>query len=419
MRKIVILGAGTAGTMMANRLCENLRTEIDQNKISVTIVDEDRVHLYQPGLLFLPFSMYRSKEDVLKPRDVFLPSEVKFIVSKIEKVDPDARKVVMKKGTIDYDLLIIASGSRCDPTENEGLLGPNWQKSIFDFYTLDGALKLQQAMRSFKGGRLVLNVAEMPVKCPVAPPEFVMLSDWYFHERGIRDKVEIVFATPLSGPFTKPLASQTLKYVCEEKNIKIMPDFALSHVDNENKRIVSHDKREIDFDLLVSIPTMKGAQFIIDSDMGDPLGWVPTDNHTLQSKNFQDIFVIGDATNVPTSKAGSVAHFESEILIENILRHLDGLEPLPKFDGHSNCFIESGFGKALLIDFNYTQEPLPGKFPLPGAGPFTLLKETKMNHYGKMMFRWAYWHLLLKGKDLPVSPFMTMAGKEMPGSITA
>ncbi|WP_031387845.1 type III sulfide quinone reductase, selenoprotein subtype [Desulfonatronum thiodismutans] len=419
MRKIVILGAGTAGTMMANRLCENLRTEIDQNKISVTIVDEDRVHLYQPGLLFLPFSMYRSKEDVLKPRDVFLPSEAKFIVSKIEKVDPDAKKVVMKTGTIDYDLLIIASGSRCDPTENEGLLGPNWQKSIFDFYTLDGALKLQQAMRSFKGGRLVLNVAEMPVKCPVAPPEFVMLSDWFFHERGIRDKVEIVFATPLSGPFTKPLASQTLKYVCEEKNIKIEPDFALSHVDNEKKRIVSHDKREIDFDLLVSIPTMKGAQFIIDSDMGDPLGWVPTDNHTLQSKNFQDIFVIGDATNVPTSKAGSVAHFESEILIENILRYLDGLEPLPKFDGHSNCFIESGFGKALLIDFNYTQEPLPGKFPLPGAGPFTLLKETKMNHYGKMMFRWAYWHLLLKGKDLPVSPFMTMAGKEMPTSVTA
>ncbi len=419
MRKIVILGAGTAGTMMANRLCENLSTEIDQNKISVTVIDEDRVHIYQPGLLFIPFSVYRSKEDVLKPRDVFLPSEARFVVSKIEKVDPDAKKVVLKTGTIDYDLLIIASGSRCDPTENEGLLGPNWQKSIFDFYTLDGALKLQQAMRSFKGGRVVLNVAEMPVKCPVAPPEFMMLSDWYFHERGIRDKVEITFATPLSGPFTKPLASQTLKHVFDEKNINIEPEFALSHVDNDKKMIVSHDKREVPFDLLVTIPTMKGAQFIIDSDMGDPLGWVPTDNYTLQSKNFQDIFVIGDATNVPTSKAGSVAHFESEILIENILRYLDGLEPLPKFDGHSNCFIESGFGKALLIDFNYTQEPLPGKFPLPGTGPFTLLRETKMNHYGKMMFRWAYWHMLLKGKDLPVSPFMSMAGKEMPAMASA
>ena len=419
MRKIVILGAGTAGTMMANRLCENLSTEIDQNKISVTVIDEDRVHIYQPGLLFIPFSVYRSKEDVLKPRDVFLPSEARFVVSKIEKVDPDAKKVVLKTGTIDYDLLIIASGSRCDPTENEGLLGPNWQKSIFDFYTLDGAQKLQQAMRSFKGGRVVLNVAEMPVKCPVAPPEFMMLSDWYFHERGIRDKVEITFATPLSGPFTKPLASQTLKHVFDEKNINIEPEFALSHVDNDKKMIVSHDKREVPFDLLVTIPTMKGAQFIIDSDMGDPLGWVPTDNYTLQSKNFQDIFVIGDATNVPTSKAGSVAHFESEILIENILRYLDGLEPLPKFDGHSNCFIESGFGKALLIDFNYTQEPLPGKFPLPGTGPFTLLRETKMNHYGKMMFRWAYWHMLLKGKDLPVSPFMSMAGKEMPAMASA
>lgn len=142
------------------------------------------------GCFFCLSGCTRSKGDVLKPRDVFLPLEAKFIVSKIEKVDPDAKKVVLHTGTLDYDLLIIASGSRIAPSENEGLLGPHWQKSIFDFYTLDGALKLQRALRSFKGGRLVLNVAEMPVKCPV-PPEFVMLADWLFHERGMRDKVEV------------------------------------------------------------------------------------------------------------------------------------------------------------------------------------------------------------------------------------
>ena len=413
MRRIVILGAGTAGTMMANRLYESLRHEIESNEYTVTIVDQNREHVYQPGLLFIPFGEYKDKHDLVKPRDSFLPGEAKFIVSGIRKVDPEQNKVYLDQGELSYDLLIIASGSVIDPSEQEGMMGKHWQKSIFDFYTIDGAIKLQKALRNFHGGSLVLNVAEMPVKCPVAPPEFVMLSDWYFHERGLRDKIKIFFSTPLSGPFTKPLASKTLQYVCDEKGIEVVPEFALSHVDNEKKQIVSYDGREIDFDLLVSIPTNKGASFLEKSGLGDELNWVPTDNHTLQSKDFDNIFVIGDATNVPTSKAGSVAHFESEILLENILRWLDGLEPLPKYDGHSNCFIESGFNKALLIDFNYDTEPLPGSFPIPGLGPFSLLKETNMNHYGKMMFRWSYWHLLLKGMDLPVSPLMSMAGKEM------
>jgi sulfide:quinone oxidoreductase len=413
MRKILILGAGTGGTMMANRLCESLRHEIENNEYSITIVDQNREHVYQPGLLFIPFGVYKDKNDLVKPRDNFLPREAKFIVSSIKRVDPEKNMVYLEKGELEYDLLIIASGSVIDPSEQEGLMGKHWQKSIFDFYTIDGAMKLQKAMRNFHGGNIVLNVAEMPVKCPVAPPEFVMLTDWYFHERGLRDKIKIFFSTPLSGPFTKPLASKTLQYICDEKGIEVVPEFAISHVDNEKKQIVSFDGREIDFDLLVSIPTNKGASFLEESGLGDELNWVPTDNHTLQSKNFDNIFVLGDATNVPTSKAGSVAHFESEILLENILRWLDGLEPLPKYDGHSNCFIESGFNKALLIDFNYKTEPLPGKFPMPGIGPFTLLKETNMNHYGKMMFRWSYWHLLLKGMDLPVSPLMSMAGKEI------
>ncbi len=411
MFKIIILGAGTGGTMMANRLCESLRQSIENNEFSITIVDQNREHIYQPGLLFIPFGVYKDKKDLVKPRDNFLPREAKFIVSSIKRVDPEKNKVYLEQGELQYDLLIIASGSSVDPSEQEGMLGRHWQESIFDFYTIDGAMKLQKALRNFHGGSLVLNVAEMPVKCPVAPPEFVMLADWYFHERELRNKVKIFFATPLNGPFTKPIASKTLQYICDEKGIEVVPEFAISHVDNENKKIVSYDGRELDFDLLVTIPTNKGASFLQESGLGDELNWVPTDNNTLKCKNFENIFVLGDATNVPTSKAGSVAHFQSEILVENILRWLDGLEPLPKYDGHSNCFIESGFNKALLIDFNYDTEPLPGRFPLPGVGPFTLLKETSMNHYGKMMFRWAYWHLLLRGKDLPVSPYMSMAGK--------
>lgn len=412
MKNILILGAGTGGTMMANRLSEVMKREIDEKQVSITIVDENREHVYQPGLLFVPFGIYKTKADLVKPRDIFLPKEASFIVSKIQAIDPENKKVVLNKGTLSYDVLIIASGSRIVPEENEGLQGANWKKSIFDFYTMDGAFRLHKALRGFTGGRLVVNIAEMPIKCPVAPPEITLLSDWYLRERGLREKTEIVYTTPLSGPFTKPKASSTLSEVFTQRDIKVDPEFDYHAVDNEKKVLSSADGREQPFDLLISIPTMMGAKFLCDSELGDELGFVHTDKHTLQSKEFEDVFIIGDATNVPTSKAGSVAHFESEILVENIVRYLDGLEPLPKYDGHSNCFVESGYDKCLLFDFNYEVEPLPGKFPVPGLGPFSLLAESKMNHYGKMMFRWAYWHLLLMGKDLPISPLMSMAGKE-------
>jgi sulfide:quinone oxidoreductase len=281
MRNIVILGAGTAGTMMANRLCTSLRHEIETNEISITVVDQNREHVYQPGLLFIPFGVYKDKHDLIKPRENFLPREVEFLVSSIHRVDPEKKTVYLEKGELQYDLLIIASGSIIDPTEQEGLTGKHWKKSIFDFYTVDGAMKLQKAMRTFRGGNIILNIAEMPVKCPVAPPEFVMLADWYFHERGLRDKVKIFYSTPLDGPFTKPIASRTLQHVCNEKGIEVVPEFALSHVDNEKQQIISCDGRELDFDLLVSIPTNKGASFLEESGLGDVLNWVPTNNHTF------------------------------------------------------------------------------------------------------------------------------------------
>ncbi len=166
------------------------------------------------------------------------------------------------------------------------------------------------------------------------------------------------------------------------------------------------------YDVLITIPTNMGDDCIGRSGMGDELSFIPTDRETLRSKQFENIFVIGDATDLPSSKAGSVAHFQADILIENLLSAIDGREMKAKFDGHANCFIESGFGKGILIDFNYDIEPLPGKFPLPGVGPFSLLKETRMNHYGKMMFRWMYWNLLLKGRPIFVPSKMSLAGKK-------
>jgi sulfide:quinone oxidoreductase len=409
MKTLLILGAGTGGTMVANKMVH----ELDSREWEIIIVDRDETHYYQPGLLFIPFGIYSSR-DIQKPKRDFIPNGVKLILSGIELIEPEKNRVTLtrEKQVINYDYLVVATGTHVQPGETEGLLdGGGWRKNIFDFYTPDGAADLAGFLKFWKGGRLVLNVAEMPIKCPVAPLEFLFLADWYFHQKGIRDKVEIVYATPLDGAFTKPRAAGILGGMLESKGITIEPNFNIGEVDNKNQSIKSWDKREIPYDLLISIPTNMGAEVIGKSGMGDELNYVPIDKHTLQANSWENVWVIGDAGNAPTSKAGSVAHFMLDVLIENMLRHMEGLEPLSNFDGHANCFIESGFEQGILIDFNYDVEPLPGKYPLPGFGPFSLLKESPANHWGKMMFRWMYWNVLLKGGEMPFESQMTMAGK--------
>jgi len=409
MKKIVILGAGTAGTIMLNKLSNIL--EPDQWQI--TIVDEYESHYYQPGFLFIPFGIY-SKKDIIKPKRDYFPSGANVVMSKIDHIEPDKKRVLLADGSIlSYDILIIATGTKVVPEETEGLKSQLWYKSIFDYYTIEGSLALASFFKQWKGGKLVINITEMPIKCPVAPLEFAFLADSYFTERGMRKNVEIVFVTPLPGAFTKPRASAVLGDFLSNKNISTVPEFNISSVDNDNKKIISWDGTEIPFDVLVTVPINMGSECIQASGMGDELNFVPTDKFTLQSKDFEDIFVIGDATDLPSSKAGSVAHFQADILTDNILAYIENRPMQAKFDGHANCFIESGFGKGVLIDFNYDTEPLQGKFPLPGIGPFSLLEETKMNHYGKIMFRWMYWNFLLKGLELPIQSNMTMAGKRL------
>ena len=408
MKRIVILGAGTAGTMMANKL----RKVLDRDEWNITIIDKHRTHYYQPGFLFIPFGIY-NKQDVVKPKADFIPPGVDLIFSEIDKVVGEENKVFLDGGkVIRYDFLIIATGTQTVPEETPGLKDKLWYKEIFDFYTVEGAVALQKYFKQWEGGKLVLCISELPFKCPVAPIEFVCLADAYFTEKGIRDKVDITYVTPLPGAFTKPIATKMLSELLVEKNIHVVPDFYIESVDNDKKVIKSYDEEEIPFDVLTIVPVNMGADVIERSGLGDDLNFVPTNKETLQSDAFENVFVIGDAANLPTSKAGSVAHFAGEILFENILSAIEGRPLHAKFDGHANCYIETGFGKGALIDFNYTTEPLPGTFPLPGIGPFGLLKNTKTNHYGKIMFRWIYWHILLKGKELPIEPLMTMAGKK-------
>ena len=395
-KHLLILGAGTAGTMMAN----HLRRHLPKDEWRMTIVDRSEKHLYQPGFLFLPFGIYEENQIVRQTAD-YLPAGFEFIQAEIDTITPEQHEVKLKDGrALSYDILVVATGCRTAPEETEGMLGPKWRVNVFDFYTLDGARALRDRLASWSGGRLVVHVNEMPIKCPVAPLEFTFLADTFFKERSMRDKVQITYVTPLSGAFTKPKASKKLGHMLADKGIEVVTDFVAEKVDQENNKLVCFDGREVPYDLLVTTPTNMGDEAVRRSALGDDLDFIPTHKHTLQSLKHPDVFVLGDATNLPASKAGSVAHFESETLADNVLLYIKG-EPLKEeFDGHSNCFVESGDGKALLIDFNYEYEPHEGNFPF-SFGPMKLLEESRINHWGKLAFRHVYWSLLLKGRKIP------------------
>jgi sulfide:quinone oxidoreductase len=407
MKRLLVLGAGTAGTMAVNKL----RPKLARDEWKITVVDPSDTHYYQPGYLFIPFGIYQPDE-VVKPTKRFIPSGVDLVTASVDRVVADENKVLLEDGSeLAYDYLIIATGTTPRPDETPGM-ADDMGGSVHEFYTYAGASRLAEVLKTWEGGKLVVHVTEMPIKCPVAPLEFTFLADAFFTEQGLRDQVQITYVTPLEGAFTKPVASKYLGSMLDERKIALEPDFMVESIDPEAKTLVSYDEREISYDLLVTVPLNMGADYIARSDLGDDLNFVPVDKETLLSTQYDNIFAIGDASDIPASKAGSVAHFAMDLFPQNFLRHVQGLQMTEKFDGHANCFIETGHGKGLLIDFNYETEPLPGKYPLPGIGPFSLLAETEMNHWGKVMFRWMYWNVLLPGKELPLPALMSMAGKD-------
>ncbi len=407
MYRIVILGGGTGGTLTANRLRKAYRAD----QASITVVDQNDQHVYQPGLLFVPFGISQPK-DITRPRGRQFHHGIDYRICAIDRVDLGSNVVYLANGeNLPYDVLVVATGAVLAPEETEGLTGPGWMEKVFTFYTPEGAAALATAMSAFKGGRVVVNIVEMPIKCPVAPLEFSFLADWYFRERGIRHQVELTYVTPLDGSFTKPVASKQLGGMFKERGINLVTEFNTASVDGVAGQLMSFDGREIPFDLAVVIPVHNGSPYVANSiGLGDELGFVPIDVNTLQSKASPNVFALGDAAALPTSKAGSVTHFEGEVLVENIRRFLAGKPLNASFDGHANCFIETGFSKAMLIDFNYETEPLTGHYPWSVGLP--LLKESHLNHLGKLMFQWMYWHSLLPGRDLPgVKSDMPSAGK--------
>ncbi|MFG2054469.1 NAD(P)/FAD-dependent oxidoreductase [Micromonospora sp. NPDC048930] len=405
MRRLLVLGAGTAGTMVANKL----RRRLDRSDWDVTVVEQRDRHYYQPGFLFIPFGA--APAAAFRPTESLLRPGVNLRHGEIDRVLPAGNEVLLTNGErLPYDQLVVATGVAPRPDQTPGMLNADrWRRNVFDFYTYDGAVALAHALQRFPGGRLVVHVTDLPIKCPVAPLEFAFLADAWFRARGMRDRVELVYATPLPGAFTKPVAARHLGAMLDDRKIAVEPDFLVERV--EDHRLVSYDDREIPYDLLVTVPLNMGAEYVARSGLGDELNLVPVDRHTLLSTDWPNIFAVGDANDLPTSKAGSVAHFSVEVFVDNFLQHVRGERMTGRFDGHANCFVESGDGRGLLIDFNYDTEPLPGSYPLPGVGPFRLLRESPVNHWGKLAFRWLYWNVLLPGRPVPLPARMSMAGK--------
>jgi sulfide:quinone oxidoreductase len=410
MKQLLILGAGTGGTVMANLM----RKRLDRAEWAVTVVDRDDEHYYQPGFLFIPFG-FLTKKQIVKPKSKFLPKGVEFLLAEVERIDPSANEVLLQDGRrLAYDYLIVATGAWIQPSETPGMLD-GWRDTVFDFYTPDGAEALAAKLKDFPGGTIVVHINETPIKCPVAPLEFAFFCDDCLRRYHKRDKVELVYVTPLPGAFTKPVASAILGDLLAKKGIRMVAEFNAERIDAAARKLVGFDGREVAYDILVTVPTNMGSEMIERSGLGNEFRFLPTDPGTLRSKTHANIFAIGDATDLPSSKAGSVVHFQSEILAENLIRAIEGRPLEPAFDGHANCFVESGHGQAFLIDFNYETEPLPGKFPFPVIGPLPLLKPSRLNHWGKLAFRWIYWHMLLRGRPIPFVPArMKMSGKKRP-----
>lgn len=407
---VIILGDGTGGIITANLLLRTARRR--QVDLEVTVIGKASMHTYQAGLLFLPFQKvgYKTVDDIQRPTSDYLSKGVKYVCETIKMLDTERRSVATEQGRYQYDWLVLSLGCHVLVDDIPGL--PElWGKTAFGFYTPDSAMELARGLEGFNGGDLVVDIAEMPIKCPVAPLEFACLVDEYLQQRGIRNKTRLTLVTPLSGAFTKPVCNDVLMHLLREKDINVTPNASLAEV--TDRHIECPDGQQVPYDLLVTIPPHEGSDIIEDAGLGDGLGFGATDKKTLKASHADRIFLLGDNTNVPTSKAGSVAHFQAEVVVHNLLREIEGQPAEPVADGHTNCFIETGFGKATLIDFNYDVQPLPGKFPLPILGPMTLLHESRINHLGKLAFKQIYWHMLLPGYPIPlVGSRMSTAGKD-------
>jgi sulfide:quinone oxidoreductase len=372
---IVILGGGVGGTLAANLMAKELG-----ESVRITLVDSTGIHVYQPGFLYV--AVGQEKPSALKRREAqLLRRQIKLIIDCATLIDPAAHKVVLKSGhTLRYDELVLATGSRTLMAEVPGGMGAH------DFYTIDGAMRLHRSLQEFKGGRIVIGVAGIPYKCPPAPVEFAFLLDDYLTARGIRQKTEIKLLSPLNRAFTNEETSKLVQPILAERDIELTGFFNVESVDPISKTVTSMEGETVGYDLLVLVPPHRGQKVIEVSNLGDERGWVPVDRNTLKHTAFDDIWAIGDATSIPISKSGSVAHYEANVAAAEIAAVVKGdAPPLHVYDGKVMCFLETGHGRATTISFDYSHPPTS---PTP----------ARRWHWAKALFNKTYWHTVPLGR---------------------
>lgn len=372
MKKIVILGGGVGGTIVANQVARQMGQELRNHELEITVISESPNHVYQPMFLYVAFDQVVPAE-AQKPEREILDRHVKFQVGSADRVDRDAKAVIMQDGTkIPYDYLVIATGSRPAPEKIAGL-----EQGGYIFYTEEGALKLREALHNFQGGRIVVTVG-VPHKCPVAPLEFTFMVQEWAKARGLGDKTEVVYTYPIGRLHSLEPVANWAAPVFEERGIESHIFFNPENVDAENKTITSLEGETLNYDLLVAIPPHTGQDVIGRSGLGDAGNWIATDRHSLRMEGADDIFVLGDATNLPISKAGSTAHFEADVVASNLVNLLRGGLGSVRYDGKVFCFIETGLKNATYIQFDYTHPPKPQE-------------PTEMIHMFKLAYNRMYW----------------------------
>ena len=372
--RVVVLGGGVGGTLVANLLKKDLRQDA-----TVTVVDGTGMHLYQPGFLYVALDQANALW-LTRDERTLLRKDVELVVEHAAKVDPAAQTVTLERGgTLPYDYLVISTGSRLD---RAGVPGYG---ATHDFYSLDGALRLREELRRFKGGTIRVGVAGIPYKCPPAPVEFVLMLDEYLRHRGVREKSTITLLSPLNRAFTIESASKLVQPIFDKRGIELQTFFNVESVDTAKATVSSLEGEAVDYDLLVLVPPHRGSAVIEASGLGDAAGWIPTDRNTLQHETHERIFAIGDATNLPISKSGSTAHFEAPVVASRIASLVRGGAPKTAYEGRVMCFLETGGGRATSLRFDYAHPPVP---PQP----------SRLWHWAKWAFNRAYWVTVPQGR---------------------
>ncbi len=398
MQRVVVLGGGVGGTLSANLVARKLKKEIAAGEASVTVVDATGAHAYQPGYMYIAMGNEKP-EKLVRPERSLLDGNVQLVVDTITGIDTAAQVVALGDGTqMPYDQLVIALGSRILPEAMD-----NFEAEAHHFYSPDAAARLRKALDGFTGGRIVIGIAGIPYKCPPAPLEVAFLVESELRERGIRDRTEMVFLSPINRAFTIESVSEMATPIFEEKGIRLELLAGVSEIDAERKVVITDAFEEHAYDLLICVPPHKGAQVVIDAGIAPKSGWIPTDRHTLQVKTVAkpapgtpdeaiprhpNVYALGDATDLPLSKAGSTAHFEAPIVAERVAAAVQGREPEGKeasYTGKVMCFFEVGDGKGTLLQFDYDHPPKPPK-------------PNQLWHLGKIIFNKTYWQTVPKGR---------------------